>query len=78
MIKGEAPFVSGTPEEVERGNRIHTLNTLTSNSQELLLVWWRHLIKGYICSQPTRATKILPIKITTHMNQMLHYVSSGS
>lgn len=44
MIKGEAPFVRGTPEEVGRGNRIHTFNTLTSDSHQLLLVWWRHLI----------------------------------
>lgn len=38
MVKSEAPFVRGTPEEAGMGNRIHTLNTLTSDSQGLLLV----------------------------------------
>lgn len=46
MIKGEAPFVRGTLVEVGKGNKIHTLNTHTAGSQQLLLVWWRNLIRG--------------------------------
>lgn len=38
MIKGEGPFVRGSPEEAGRGNRILTLNTLISDSERLLLI----------------------------------------
>lgn len=41
MIKGEVPFVKGTPEMAGKGNRINTYIILTSNLQRLLFVWWR-------------------------------------